>query len=313
VFDGDNWMTITGLQAPRVAVCQGRCEKRTEDNTELAYSMVGISITPLITTEPRILNNTACTEPGDRRTYQLSVVNTNSVRYTDTRIDVSLPFGLRYVRPLSNTPAPSVIANNDGTTTLQWSNLFIDSKPNNAIAFVLALEVELQAGQVYGSLPTQVQTTSPDGDIPRKDGISDPVVQMCSPMTPAVAKEVNKQFVRNGEEIVYEISLANPGNTPLNVTVRDQLPGDFRFLSMVAGAEPVRASNDQLLTWNNVSVPAAANNRPGIVSFRFRVQAIGSRGVFTNTAQVPGSQFDTRFSSVDVFFSQGIYLPLVMR
>jgi len=226
---------------------------------------------------------------------------------------LTLPFGLRYNKVLNSTLPPSVSIANNGVSTVKWSNLRIPAKPDNAFASQVVLEIELQAGQVWGNLDTVVATTSPDGLIPRKDGVVDPTVQVC-PTSPAIAKDVNRSTVNAGNNVVYRITLANPTATPYNATIADQLPSNFSFVANLQGQANVSGNT---LTWANVTVPAATNGRAGVMILEFsaHVNSTQKGAHYTNTATVTSSSvpLDTTYNSITVGVAINSYLPIMRR
>jgi uncharacterized repeat protein (TIGR01451 family) len=224
-------------------------------------------------------------------------------------VTVTLPLGLKFVSALEGTPNPSVTTDSLGVTTVAWKSLTILT---GSPFYEKDLQINLQIGQVWGDLATSVETTSPDGLIPLKDGATNVTVTVCPP-GPAIAKDVTRSSVQVGDEIVYQISLANPTASPINTTVIDQLPTGLSYLGMVPG-KGANPSGTNPLTWN-VTVPAAANGRPGSVILQFRVHVdSGNMGtVYTNTATSSPATLDTTYASVVVVIPGYVYLPLVVR
>lgn len=301
----ENW-----LRVPTGAICNGNC--KVVDNTTYAYSAV--TVQPLITMEPTI-STTGCVLPGARPVYRLTIINTNVHEYANTNVDVKLPFGLRFVRPLNSTPTPTTTTDANGVSTVSWANLKIAAKPGNGIATQVQLEIELLVGQVWGDLDTIVTTTSPDGSIPRKDSTLNPTVPVCPPK-PAVAKDADKYTVKSGDQVFYQITLANTTNSPLTVSVQDQLPSNFSYIAGAPG-KPAPSVNGNTLSWQNVIIPAAANNKAGILILQFtvRVNTALPAGVYPNTAVVSGGgvQFDTQYATIIVRSPSRVYLPWGMK
>jgi uncharacterized repeat protein (TIGR01451 family)/fimbrial isopeptide formation D2 family protein len=305
VGDYDNLVTV-----PVGGKCVGACKSGSDG---ILYSFRTVTVQPLITMEPKITPN-ICALPGDKRTYQLSIVNTNNHDYGSTEVLLTLPFGLRYNKVLNSTPAPSSVTTaNNGVSTIKWSNLRIPAKPANAFGSQVVLEIELQAGQVWGNLDTVVATTSPDGLIPRKDGVVNPTVQVC-PTSPALTKDVNRTIVSAGNDVVYRIMLANPTDTPFTATIEDQLPNNFSFVANVQGQASVSGNT---LTWANVAVPAATNGVAGVVILEFsaHINSTEKGARYTNTATVTSSSvpLDTTYNSITVRVTLTSFLPLIRR
>ncbi|HEX6293127.1 MAG TPA: hypothetical protein VFZ66_28355 [Herpetosiphonaceae bacterium] len=307
VGNHENWLVAYVDGSP--GTCKAGCW--TESDTGITYSTKAVSVQPMITIAPEIVQ-TACARPGDIRNYRLTVVNTNSHAYTNTNITATLPFGLNYIKTVGALTQPRVITDSSGVTTLSWVNQTIPAKPANAFAAQVIFEVEVEVGQVWGELITIEQATSPDGLIPRKDGVQNAAVLVC-PAQPAIAKEANRSIVRLGDEVRYIISLANTNTTPINATVTDELPANLTYLGMVSGSAPTISG--QTLTWN-VSVPAASGGKAGttILVFKTRVDSGEAGLISTNTATVTSSAgaFDTTNNSVSIVVARSIiYVPIL--
>lgn len=296
-----NWFTVTPT-----ARCIDQCE---QDTNGVTYATRSVTVQPLITLESQI-NPTTCTQPGTKPVYRLSIVNTNNHDYTGTAVNVTLPFGLRFLRPLNSTPQPTVTINAIGQTTVNWSNMRIPAKPDNQVASQVIFEMELEIGQVWGDLATVVATTSPDGTIPRKEGTVNPTIPVC-PASPSIAKDASKRVVRIGEEFVYQITLANTTASAVTVSVQDRLPSNFSFVANTVGTASVSGNT---LTWTGVNVPAASGGKAGItiLQFRVRVNSGTANSVYPNTAVVLSSPitFNTTYSTINVRLPAMVFLPL---
>jgi uncharacterized repeat protein (TIGR01451 family) len=312
----ENWLSAT---APNLleARCRSNCKTVEDEGEVVTYSTSTVDVEPLHTMEPLITDD-SCAIPGDTRTYRLSLVNTNNHSYTKTDVTLKLPFGLRYNRALNLTPLPSVLMNDMGESSITWSNLTVPAKPRDQSAALVVLEIELEVGQIWEDRATQVQVNSPDGAIPRKDGVFDPIVKMCVD-EPAIAKEASHKFIDKNDQMLYQISIVNPTESEMTVTVEDILHENFQYMSKVSGAEP--ALNGNTLTWADVKVPAAtAEDGPGILNLQFKVRpTAGEEGeVYTNTATVVNaspSALNTDYNSVDVTIAEFtyLYLPVIRR
>ena len=286
VAQAKNHMTIDAFNLLD-ATCKGTCESG-EDNGELRlFAVAGVAVQPLITMEPYVADSN-CAQPSDTRLYRLTILNTNVHSYTQTGITITLPPGLHYSRAVDGTPSPAVSRNSEGDTTVFWAGLLIGEKPSNAFGSQVAFTVELKVGQVLGALDTVVQTTSPDGLIPRKDGVADPTILVCTGNTPALAIDVNKSEVSDGEEVVYIISIANPTSDIITATIQNVLPQGLTLVSAVGEYTPNVVGGQ--LTWDNVVIPAAVGTTASVVQLRFRATAAGPNGTrITNSVSVVAS------------------------
>ncbi|NJM39915.1 MAG: DUF11 domain-containing protein [Anaerolineae bacterium] len=291
----ENWLTSYSSVARR---CSGTCRSEIEGSTVVTYTALPLVVQAMNTIAPQVLETT-CARPNDTRTYRLTMVNTNVHSYENITITVALPMGLRFSRAISNTTAPQVINEADGVQTVRWVNQRINAKPQNVFAAQVEYWMELSVGNVLGDLPTIATATSPDGLIPRKDEVSDPAVLMCAPSVATVVKAVNVPQVRAGQEVVYQITLMNPTGSPITTNVSDPLPGNFSFVSMLSGPDPIL--NGNALTWENVTVPAN-----GVAKLILRVVADGPVDVtYTNIAQTSAG-----LESVDALADVFLAAPL---
>ncbi|GAB4206500.1 MAG: hypothetical protein OHK0022_33680 [Roseiflexaceae bacterium] len=298
--------------------CVNNC---VSDTTGVTYANRLVLVRTLITMEPK-LNSTACAQPGDTRIYTLSILNTDNIDYTSTAVVVELPLGLNFSRVLSGTVQPATVTDNNGVTSVVWSNQRIRAKPNDVFATQVSFQLELKVGNVWGAMNTRVQTTSQDGAIPRKENVTDPTVPVC-PGLPSVAKAVAKPTMDIGSKMMYRISLANPTNTAMNtVVVEDTLPAGMEFDSMSPSGQPVPQVSNGKLTWT-VSVPAGTSTAPGVTALTYLTKlkpnvALNSR--LTNTVKVtstPAMQTTVKGQSVvsatvTVVRIRFFYLPVVV-
>lgn len=276
-------------------------------------STIGVNLRPLITNEPVIVPET-CALPGQEVTYRVTIVNTNSHAYSSTNVTILLPIGLRYKAPVGTTSAPTLGLDALGNQLVVWDNLFVN-KPTNAIAAQLELEFKVKIGQVWGDLPTQVTTTSPDGLIPRKEGVTDPIVRVC-PTAPAIAKDASTTYQAIGGEVIYQIMLANPTQSPVTTNVTDILPNQLTYLGPLASTpDPVANVAGSTLTWSNITIPAATDTSTGTVRIRFKVRvsggAVGQK--IDNTATADSGQIVPASSTISITVAQGIFVPLAQR
>ena len=275
----ENWLTSQSSVTRR---CVSNCRGELENGAVVTYTALPLVVQAMNTIAPQVLE-TACARPGDTRTYRLTMVNTNVHSYENITITAALPMGLRFSRAISGTTTPQLIAETDGRQTVRWVGQRINAKPNGVFAAQVEYWMELSVGNVLGDLPTVATATSADGLIPRKDDATDPSVPVCVPNAPVMLKAANVSRVMAGGEVVYQITLANPTGSPLSIFVSDPLPGNFSYLGMVSGPEPV--VNGSILSWDNVNVPAVGG-QPGLAKLVFRTQSNGETNqVYTNTAQ----------------------------
>lgn len=290
---------LTAAADNTLAVCKGTCETIIEQGVPITYALRSISVEALMTIAPEIVPST-CATAGETRTYRLSLVNTNIHAYTGATISTTLPPGLSYVGPLGSTRAPDVTVDERGVTTLQWNDITI-AKPINASFAMVVLEVEVKVGQVLGDLITVEQATSPDGAIPRKDGVQNATVRVCT-TGPAVAIEATPRLVRVGDAVLYTITLVNTQPASLMATIEDQLPAGLSFEGMVSGPAPAIQGNT--LSWNLVVPEASSTQGLGFLMLQFRARlASGAQpGDYQNALRVVSSStpLDTSYSAVTI-------------
>lgn len=310
----ENWAQASTIDS-FISCVSSPCEMRTYNGVNAMYAVRTVLVDAMITVEPLVTPNT-CVTPGTLLTYKITILNTNSHAYPDTDVSVALPLGLLYDGPISSLQ-PTLGINGDGTSTLAWENVNVRAAP--AGGFVQrVLEVRLKVGNVWGNLSTIVQATSDYGAIPRPDGIVDPTVQVCAP-TASMAKIANRRIVRVGQDVVYQISIANPGNTAITATVQDVLPSGMAYTSMLAGGAPTVSGNQ--LTWN-VSVPARAQNTDGSVVLRFKVrvnsgtaleQKINTATITQSSAPITNLYDGIAINTATFTIGKAVFLPSITR
>lgn len=314
-----NWMAAS---APDLleARCDKNCVTVEEEAEVITYSSRAVRVEPLHTAEPTLTDEEVCANPGDTRTYRLSLVNTNDHSYQSTGVTLTLPLGLKYVRAIEGTTPPSVRRLDNGDALVLWRGMEVPAKPEDSSSALVVLEIELEVGQVWHNLPTKVETTSPDGAIPLKDGVIDPIVQVC-PQQPSFAKDVNRTTAAINDEVIYQISLVNPDDTDMTVTVEDELDPNLKFVEAVEGPAPSVDGNS--LTWSGVTVPAATEDEdtgdiiPGTTVLRFKVRLVSGNedDIIPNRAVVGPSSMDTSYDTVEfrVIELTPMFLPIINR
>jgi len=99
-----------------------------------------------------------------------------------------------------------------------------------------------------------------------------------------VAEADGNQLADAGEELTYTITVANPFNKPITVTIADQVPANTAYLSCSAGGS--HDAGTGIVTWGNLIVPA---HRALSVTFVVRVvDDLTGIPEIKNTATVTG-------------------------
>ncbi|MBA3469033.1 MAG: isopeptide-forming domain-containing fimbrial protein [Herpetosiphonaceae bacterium] len=293
----ENWFIASTVGG--ISNCIGDCAVKTYKNTANTYNLTLVSVQALITIEPSI-SPTTCVLPNTNVNYRLTVLNTNSHSYLRTTVVLTLPLGLSYVSPVGTTAIPQTSTHTDGTTALVWTNITVPAKPDNAFGAQVIFEVTLKVGNIWGNVNTELAAISTSGLIPRKDGTVDSTVKIC-PQQPSLAKTIVQHIPKIGDQVIYQISVANPNNTAVTATVQDILPANLSFVGMLAGNAPAQSGNT--LTWN-LTLPAATSPSGSVVILKFKAR-INSGVVFqkyTNTATVTQSSvpFTTSINGVPI-------------
>ncbi len=279
-----------------------------------------VKVEPLATLEPSINNPGVCANPAAERIYRLALVNTNRHAYNSTVVTVTLPLGLSLSQAIGSLQ-PTIVSQDQAGTVLRWENLSLPQKPSSAPASQIVLDLQLNIGQVWGPLQPEVEAYSPDGTLPKKDGVLSPNVMLCElpdqPRT-AIAIEASKRQVFPDEEFYYFLSVTNPTTTPLTLDLRDVLDSRLTYLASARGPAP--SVSGATLTWNDLEVPALANDQPGVVMLVYKVKATGGLpgDEIPNRADVDASSvtMNTVYASVNVEIiaaRRSTYLPLTMR
>jgi uncharacterized repeat protein (TIGR01451 family) len=315
VGDFDNWVRATAADLLE-ASCRGTCTLPiTDDGETVIYSRGITAVKPLHTALPEITSADSCAVPDEERIYSLSLINTNNHPYASTAVTLTLPLGLHFMDSLGVGPT-KITNETDGRTTVVWNNILVPAKPANATSALVKIQVELRVGHVWDDLTAQALISSPDGSIPRQDGVDDPTVKMCIDGA-ALAKDASKLIVDQNNEFIYQISVVNPESSALTLTIADQLPSQVTYVAQVSGPAPTR--NGSQLTWSNISVPALSNNKPGLATIKFRVKVTGGKegDIVRNTAttSATSAQVKNEYSSSDVQIRErsNVYLPLIKK
>jgi uncharacterized repeat protein (TIGR01451 family) len=302
-----NWMRVSPESQAVEAKCEKSCinikDDRGNDNPDdditTEYSSVKVDVRALITIEPRIEpENAGCANPGDNRTYIITISNANDHEYTDVDMDITMPIGLKYKRMITrDIAAPSVITGTNemgvAQTILHWENIYVpEHDPGEEIITQVVIEVELEVGNVWHDLTTKVEAWSKDGMIPSRGKEDEdnptPTVAICKE-TSGIRKDVDRNVAYNDEVVVYQVELFNVNETPISATVQDQLPGEFRYVEMVSDndgqlPQPAYDEATNLLTWENLTLPVS-----DVLRLQYRVGVHGMDGqTYRNLATAGG-------------------------
>lgn len=319
-----NWLRATADNLGGVKDCnEAGCRNYSiveEEGERRIYATRSIRVEPLATVEPSIDRATECAASGENRTYQIALVNTNRVAYSNTVVTATIPLGLHFDGFVGATPPARIVAQDERGTVLRWEGLVLPQKPNNAASSQLTLRVRLRVGQVWGALQPRVEANSPDGSLPKKDGILDPTVQLCAPGGPALGLDASKLRLVPREEFLYIVSAINPGGAPLSLGLEDTLNPKLTYVGPALGPAPAVAG--QQLSWSGLTVPAATQqDGPGTLTIVFRVRLNDSAvvgDIIPNRVTVspggPELNGDRAIVEVEVVDPRTlVYLPMVRR
>ena len=312
---GDSFGGVKGCGTDPLVACNGYKWINDEGENRL-YATRDVKVEPMASLEPSIDRSTTCAAPTENRTYQIALVNTNRHAYASTTVTATIPLGLHFDGIIGSTPAPKILSQNEKGTVLRWENLYIAAKPGNAGSSQLLLQVRLKLGQVWGALQPRVEASSPDGSLPKKDGILDPTVRLCDPSGPAVGLDVTKSRLLPDEEFFYVISVTNPGAAAVSFGLENTLSPKLRYLSTPTGTAPTVAG--QKLSWSGLSVPAASPSGPGLLLIVFKVKLTGAvvGDIIPNRVTLTSGTLNSDNGDVDVRVVDPrtlVYLPIMRR
>ena len=300
-------------------VCRGTCV--IDPNSGLLYSSHLTKVEPLAYIQPSILES-GCAEPNSTRTYEVVVVNANTHAYLNTEIVVRLPPGLTFVRALDTTEVP-VVSQSGKDQLLSWSNQTIPVKASGQQQTQKSYKVQLAvSNKGFGGLRVQVQASSPDGGLPRKEGVGEPTVYVCL-AKPTLYLGADKFLIKPGETTALIMQAVNPSSSPFVVSLAFTIPDGFTYVEptdTTNSLTPVVAGN--VLTWENVNVPAASGTSYGVVEYSFKLTlaadaSIGSKynSALRLTARQPANLNidDTSNTAVSWAVAKNVFLPLMRR
>ncbi len=305
-------MYATGVAA--TTDCIGTCLMQEYNGQTINMAAPKINVAALITSEP-VLDNTACAVPGDRRTYRVTLYNTNVHNYPQTDVTVRLPIGLKYIGTTGRR-VPMALPQADGSTLLRWYNLDVPAETGGNAGQIF-MEAQIEVGNTWANLQTAVDATTPYGIIPRKEGVEEPTIRLC-PTSPSLSKAVASPIGEVGDDMIYQIVIANPNFETITASVRDVLPANMSFVSMVQGDQPTISGGT--LTWN-VTVPARVDPPTGspiygsvVLIFKARIDSADTAfTTYTNTAEITQSSvaIDIQHAAATYTIPIKSYIPLL--
>jgi uncharacterized repeat protein (TIGR01451 family) len=294
-FENWAWASSPGNALLRCQSFVGNsCFDYTAPEGVIPVSVAPVSVEPLATLEPS-LNDSSCALPGTERSYRLALVNTNVHAYTNTTVRLRVPFGLK-VKSVTTSGSsgistlPSVTTDTQGDTVITLTGINLPAKPTGQVNAQILIFVTLTFGQIFGDVPLIAEASSDDGSILKKDDVLDPIIKRCPVDGAHLLKDANKSIVRNGDDLVYQLTLLNGTDAAYTVSLRDPLPEVFDYMETLAGPQPT--VNGRELSWASVTVPAATASGPGSRVLRFKVRTNDSgadRNAYVNEARLLGS------------------------
>jgi len=300
-------------------ICKGACV--IEPVSGLLYSSHLTKVEPLAYIQPAILE-TGCAEPNSTRTYEVVVVNANTHAYLNTEVVVRLPPGLVFVKTLDTTEAP-VVSQSGKDQLLSWSNQTIPVKTASQQQTQKSYKVQLGvSNKGFGGLRVQVQANSPDGGLPRKEGVGDPTVYVCL-AKPTLYLGADKSLLKPGETTVLTMQAVNSTTSPFAVSLDFTIPDGFTYVEPTDSTNPLNPTlTGSTLSWQNVSVPAATGTSYGVVEYSFRLNlaanaTIGAKysSALRLVARQPANlDIDaTSNTAVSWAVAQNVFLPLIRK
>lgn len=205
---------------------------------------------------------------GSRLVYTINWVNdavdeTGKAVAADIIIRDQIPAGTAYVEG-SATPA----ADFDGEE-LTWNLGKQKANASGTVSFTVEVttaalnnKVENQADIQIGENKTET-TSKPEVFVPGKTSADD-----------------NKGDIQVGDELIYKVSYANPGEKAATVTVTDELPVGLTYVDKSASDGGVYSKGDNTLTWK---IEGVKPGESGFVTFKAKVnedavqQGIGNK------------------------------------
>ncbi|HSB47446.1 MAG TPA: NosD domain-containing protein [Candidatus Bilamarchaeum sp.] len=217
--------------------------------------------------------------PGGIVQFNITVNNTGNATLSPVQVIDVLPAGLTFA---SASPVPDSVAGQ----TVTWDDVGPLLSGNSAVLYVNAT---VDSGVVSASVPQLnltnfVNTTGTDplGFNVSANSSADVTVYYANitivklditPITP----------VSPGGFVLWNISVSNPGEVPLNVTLVDTLPPGFQFAG--SSFSPISVSPDnRTIVWADVALPGDS----GSLTLNSTVAGNLTNGTYCNNATVTG-------------------------
>ncbi|GEM_PF-493301 len=149
-------------------------------------------------------------EPGDLVAFSINVTNSGAVDLSNLTVADLLPAGMSYVSA-SRPPSFGPVEHPNGTVFISWTGLK-GLAPNESVGLELVARVDADAA---GSLTNSVSVAATyweGGAMGIVDASDDATVQL---LALKVTKVANKEEVKRGEKIAYNITVCNVGSLPI--------------------------------------------------------------------------------------------------
>ncbi len=191
--------------------------------------------------------------PDDLITYTLTVYNPLSVTLsgvvvTDTLPGEPIPF--TYLAPVPGSPAPEGITPDGRVIT--WT---LDLPPWGAATRAFVVQIPRQTAIPRNRTETTYRNAL---DAFHPEAVFLPETQL-APVKVAAAvtmdKAVSASHAMDGKSVVYTITLDNHVDyTVTNITLTDTLEGQFRYIRMVSGPEPLAGYRTNPIVWQGLTL-----------------------------------------------------------
>lgn len=210
--------------------------------------------------------------PNQVVTYTLAIYNPlhdqplTALRVTDTL--PGEPNLFTYIEMLEG-PAPLLTY-----PELVWDNLTISAGDVLTLAFRAQVPAHIDVATWIRTYYNRVSASSPDVVICDMADIVTPRAEVIRQIE--MNKVVEPTHAMSGEVVTYTLTLQNLGATDIGgVRLTDTLPyengGNFRYLEMVSGPEPLPGFQRNPVVWDNLSLPASS-----VTTLVFRAVAAGT-------------------------------------
>ncbi|WP_406683381.1 gliding motility-associated C-terminal domain-containing protein [Seonamhaeicola sp. MEBiC1930] len=268
-----------GIYVFEWTVSNGTCSDATDTMTLIITPISDLELTK--TVSPSSVN------VGDEVTFTVSILNNDSVLPNSDATGISV----EDILPLGYSLVPGTVSHGGSfeiaTQTITWTNLDVDSGDTLNLTFNATVNGSgpyVNTAEITASDSIDPDSTPDNDDGDQSEDDEDDALVTIQSSDLSLVKIASTSNASVDETVIFTITVSNAGtDTATNVTVLDQLPIGFTYVSDDSGGD----YNSGTGVWNIGSVTTAT---PAVLNITTTINApTGTADEYNNIAEITSS------------------------